>query len=160
MNIEEISTQRLKRAKLRTTRHRVRVLSVLELAQRPLTHLEILQSIPEQNLDRVTLYRILASLTEASLVHQIQGFDGTWRFCSHDDETDKCPGGHPHLLCSKCGIMWCMPEVKLQHIDVPEGFHVTHKQMVIVGVCKECQSSPRPRVCSPNSQENAHNKSN
>ena len=142
MNTEELSIQRLKRAKLRTTRHRVAVLSTLELAQRPLTHLEILQSLSDQNLDRVTLYRILASLTEASLVHQIQGFDGVWRFCSHDDATDQCPGGHPHLLCSKCGTMWCMPEVKLQHIDVPDGFHVTHKQMVIVGICDKCNGKP------------------
>ena len=139
MDIESISINRLRRAKLRTTKHRVKVLSVLELAQRPLTHLEIQQSIPDQRLDRVTLYRILSSLTEASLVHQIQGFDGIWRFCSHDDDTDLCPGGHPHLLCTKCGTMWCMPEVRLQHVDVPEGFKVSHKQMVIVGVCEKCQ---------------------
>ncbi len=130
---------RLKRAKLRSTKHRICVLSALQDAHRPLSHPEIQQILSNIKLDRVTLYRILSSLTEASLVHQVQGIDGIWRFCSHDEDSSSCPGGHPHLLCESCGMMKCLTEYKLPHYEVPEDFRVMHKQMVITGICADCQ---------------------
>lgn len=136
---ETQAEERLKRANLRPTKHRIRVLTVLQEAERPLSHLEIQQLLTDIRLDRVTLYRILSSLADAELVHQVQGFDGTWRFCSHDEQSETCPGGHPHLLCESCGIMTCLPNQKLPHFDVPDDFQVTHKQMVISGICADCQ---------------------
>ncbi len=134
---------RLKIAHLRITPHRIQILQTLDSAGKPLSHTEIIQSIPEEKrIDRVTLYRILASLTEAALVHQVQGTDGIWRFCTHFAENDTCPGGHPHLLCEKCGSMICLKHIKLPHIDVPDDFEVHHKQMLIVGICSKCQIIP------------------
>ena len=132
------SEDRLKNANLRTTRHRVRVLDVLAHAGRPMSHLEILEILGDARLDRVTLYRILATLKDASLIHQVQGSDGIWRFCSHDENAPSCPGGHPHLQCECCGRMQCLTSCKMQHVDVPEDFKVTHKQMLIIGICSDC----------------------
>ena len=137
--MDERIKNRLRRASLRATPHRIRILSLLEQEARPLSHLEILQSITEFRLDRVTLYRILASLTEAGIVHQVQGTDGIWRFCAHDETDNQCPGGHPHLLCEKCGTMMCLNHTRMQHVDVPEDFEVHHKQLIIVGLCAKCR---------------------
>ena len=114
---------------------------MLAEAGRPMSHLEILDKIKDVKLDRVTLYRILASLKDASLIHQVQGSDGTWRFCSHDEDSESCPGGHPHLLCESCGKMMCLTNCKMQHVDVPDDFMVTHKQMLILGICKDCRQN-------------------
>ena len=133
------SETRLKKANLRATRHRIRVLDVLSEAGRPLSHLDILEQLKDTGLDRVTLYRILSSLKDASLIHQVQGSDGIWRFCSHDENAESCPGGHPHLLCESCGRMQCLTNCKMQHVDVPDDFKVTHKQMLILGICKDCR---------------------
>ena len=132
------SELRLKKANLRATKHRVSVLDALSEAGRPLSHQEILDHLSGSQLDRVTLYRILSSLRDASLIHQVQGSDGMWRFCSHDEDSPHCPGGHPHLLCESCGKMQCLTHCKMQHVDVPNNFKVTHKQMLILGICSDC----------------------
>ena len=134
-----IAENRLRQANLRATRHRICVLTALMDAGKPMSHPEILQQLRDIKLDRVTLYRILTSLTDASIVHQVQGMDGIWRFCAHDEDTAACPGGHPHLLCESCGTMLCLTGQKLPHCEVPPDFHVTHKQMVISGICSKCQ---------------------
>ena len=139
MTKDEITSElRLKRANLRATRHRIIVLDALSSVGRPLTHQEILNRI-DTYLDKVTLYRILSSLKDASLIHQVQGNDGIWRFCSHDEDSLQCPGGHPHLLCESCGKMFCLHDCRMQHIEVPSHFKVTHKQMLIIGICEDCQ---------------------
>ena len=135
---QKSSAERLKKANLSATKHRVTVLNILMEAGRPLSHLEIQDKLEGTKIDRVTLYRILTLLKEASLIHQVQGNDGVWRFCSHDDESDHCPGGHPHFLCESCGKMICLTNSRMQHIQVPDGFAVTHKQMLILGVCDSC----------------------
>lgn len=134
-----LASERLKRAGLRATKQRIAVLVILQNENRPLSHLELLQKLCGSRFDRVTLYRILASLTESMLVHQVQGLDGVWRFCSHDETSDACPGGHPHLLCEKCGTMTCLTNCRIPHFDVPDDFQVKHKQVVISGICANCR---------------------
>ncbi|MBQ9396572.1 MAG: transcriptional repressor [Proteobacteria bacterium] len=141
---QKIAVERLKRAGLRATKQRIGVLAVLQDENRPLSHLELLQKLADSRFDRVTLYRILAMLTEAMLVHQVQGLDGVWRFCSHDETCEGCPGGHPHLLCEECGTMTCLTGCKIPHFDVPDDFHVRHKQVVISGICARCSKSHKP----------------
>lgn len=135
--------QRLKQHGIRATRHRIRVLEVLENTGKPMSHIELLQAIQAEDpgFDRVTLYRVLNALKDAAFIHQIQGSDGIWRFCAHETDDDLCPGGHPHLLCEICGEMQCLKTQKLPHVDVPEGFKVKHKQMILIGICAKCQSS-------------------
>ena len=136
----------LKKANLHATKHRVTVLGILVSAGRPLSHVEIQDQLGTTRIDRVTLYRILTILKEAGLVHQVQGSDGIWRFCAHDAESDVCPGGHPHLLCESCGKMMCLTDCRMQHVEVPQGFKVTHKQMLILGVCEACMKKSEKEI--------------
>lgn len=103
-----------------------------------MSHFELTESLGSQNIDRVTLYRVLNVLTEAKLIHQVQGTDGIWRYCYHETTSKSCPGGHPHLLCECCGEMRCLEAQELQHVNVPDGFVVSHKQMLIIGCCANC----------------------
>ena len=138
--MDKIAENRLRDAGLRATKHRICVLAKLLEEARPISHLEILNLLSEYKLDRVTVYRILAMIKDAGLVHQVQGTDGIWRFCAHDEVGGKCPGGHPHLLCEVCGQMICLSDQKMPHFEVPQDFKVTHKQMLILGICAKCQA--------------------
>ena len=129
--------ERLKAAHLRVTKMRIRILDILETHATPMAHTEILLQAP--GMDRVTLYRVLDSLVEAGLVHRVQGTDGTWRFCAHDEDTEGCPGGHAHFLCETCGKMYCLTDQKIPHFNLPNDFTVTHKQMLLLGICKQCK---------------------
>lgn len=135
----------LRRAGLRRTPFREALLELLSKEACPLSHGEIGERIeaPEfpggESRDRVTLYRALEALEQAHLVHRIQGVDGVWRFRAHDAEAPRCPGGHPHFLCTVCGRMWCLEAQPLPKVVVPEGAEVTGKQLVVYGRCAECR---------------------
>lgn len=133
------TSERIKSAQLRVTKPRIRILDILEAHAMPMAHNEILVHVPD--MDRVTLYRVLDALVEGRLVHRVQGTDGTWRFCAHEDDGRSCPGGHVHFLCETCGRMYCLTEHKIPHFDLPHDFVVSHKQMLILGTCHACHTS-------------------
>ena len=128
----------LRTAGLSRTRARESVLNLLFKARRPLSHQEIADQPEADRFDRVTLYRTLATLQAASLVHRVQGVDGIWRFRAHMVEPTGCPGNHPHFLCLECNQMSCLAEQPLPWVSVPEGAQVQGKQFVVYGLCRAC----------------------
>ena len=92
--------QRLKDAGLRATRHRIAVLEALEALGRPVSHPEILREIAHTRIDRVTLYRILASMTETNLVHQVQDRMASGGFVFTKKRKISARGGMP-IFCVK-----------------------------------------------------------
>jgi Fur family ferric uptake transcriptional regulator/Fur family zinc uptake transcriptional regulator len=126
----------LKAAGLRVTFNRMEILKFLIGRGCPLSHAEVSDAMP--GMDRVTLYRTLASLVKRGVAHQVQGPDGAWRFCSHRPSGDGCPGDHPHFLCTSCGAMICLPGQRLPRVEVPDGYAVEGKQLVVYGVCARC----------------------
>jgi Fur family ferric uptake transcriptional regulator/Fur family zinc uptake transcriptional regulator len=132
----ENAARLLRTAGLRVTVNRVDILKFLMEAGRPLSHAEIQDAMP--SLDRVTLYRTLARFVSKDVAHQVQGPDGAWRFCAHEPLTERCPGNHPHFLCSSCGKMFCLTGHRLPRVEVPGGFIVDGKQFVVYGKCAQC----------------------
>jgi Fur family ferric uptake transcriptional regulator/Fur family zinc uptake transcriptional regulator len=144
MKFKEYAARLLKAAGLRVTINRVDILKFLMETGRPLSHSEIQDAMP--SLDRVTLYRTLASFVSKEVAHQVQGPDGAWRFCAHEPLTEGCSGDHPHFLCYSCGKMFCLTEHKLPRVEVPEGFVVYGKQFVLYGKCAQCAEQRKRRL--------------
>ena len=144
----------LRRAGLRRTPFREALLGLLRRAEGPVSHGEIMALL--QTRDRVTLYRALEALERVGVVHRIQGTDGVWRFRAHAAEAPRCPGGHPHFLCTSCGRMWCLEEQPLPTVAVPPGARVTGKQLVVYGLCAGCCAggSELPEEGGPGRAEN------
>ncbi len=128
----------LRAADLRVTPLRLAVLEHLIEAGQPLAHTDVQAALPDA--DRVTLYRTLTSFVEADIAHQVQGLDGTWRFCAHADRGDGCPGNHPHFLCTTCGTMTCLLDQRMSRVSVPDGYEVDGKQFVAYGKCPACRT--------------------
>ncbi len=129
----------LRRVGLRATRARRAVLSALRRAERPVSHQEIAGQRGVADLDRVTLYRTLATLARAGLLHRVQGVDGVWRYCSHPEIAGQCGGNHIHFLCVSCNQMSCLPEQPLPWVGVPDGVEVFGKQLLVYGRCRDCR---------------------
>ena len=136
----------LRKAGLRRTRTRESVLHLLSEAGRPLAHQEISIHSGAEGLDRVTLYRTLATLQKVGLVHTVQGMDGAWRYCFHENEDPGCPGNHPHFLCLRCGGMCCLHGQTLPLVSVQRGVRVTGKQLVVYGHCATCAEEENDEV--------------
>lgn len=135
----------LKGSGLRFTPVRADVLGHLSARGRPLSHGEIARARGTAGLDRVTLYRTLAALEGAGLVHRVQDHDGAWRFCAHVRPAGGCPGNHAHFQCTRCGRMRCLAEQALPWVEVPKDSLVIGKQFLIYGLCPACARAGQAR---------------
>jgi len=131
----------LRAAGVRRTEAREAVLRVLQGRGEPLTHADLSTDPQVAGMDPVTLYRTLATLEGAGLVHRVQGIDGAWRYCPHRAEDGDCPGNHAHFLCTACGSMTCLVDQPMPHVQVPDGAVVAARHLVAWGLCPRCAAS-------------------
>ena len=100
----------LRRSGLRATPGRVRVLSILREAGRPLTHGDVM-TLASNGSDRATVFRVLLDLVEVGLACRIELGDRLYRFEATTDA-----GGRPehaHFICTQCAGVACLSGVEL-----------------------------------------------
>lgn len=130
--------ERLRQSGLRCTPAREAVLRLLCGAHGGLAHGQVAEGRRTAGLDRVTLYRTLGALVAAGLVHRVQGVDGIWYYHAHPATTERCPAGHPHFQCVRCGRVRCLADQSLPWIAVAPGERVLGKQLIVHGLCRSC----------------------
>lgn len=134
--------EKLRSAGLRRTPTRIAVLARIESLARPVSHAE-LQGIPDlAEVDDITLYRTLAALVQAGLVHRVHGIDGVWRFGAQPQGREGCPGNHAHFLCTSCGSMACLLQQPMPRVDMPGGVVVHGRHFILHGHCADCVATP------------------
>lgn len=91
--------------------------------------------------DRSTLFRTLATLTEAHLLHEIDDGSGAQKYCvCHLDDTRHCQG-HVHLSCRVCHRTMCLTGVSIPPVALPAGFQAEEAEYVVKGVCPQCRNA-------------------
>lgn len=132
----------LRAAGLRATSPRVAVLRALH-GEGPTTHAEVFTTLAEHGWDRATLYRNLVDLTEAGLLRRVDLGDHVWRY-----ELVSTPVGatheaaeHPHFLCTTCGELACLPDVRVElpTSGIPASLVQGSVSIQFRGVCDRCQ---------------------
>lgn len=90
--------------------------------------------------DRTTLYRTLKTFEEKKLIHKIVDGTGTVKYslCS---ETCECEPDdlHVHFLCEKCEKTYCLYDIPVPTINLPQGFQLEGVNMVVNGICASCR---------------------
>jgi len=110
----DATRKRIREAGLRCTAARLAVLEHLQVAAAPRTHAEVSTALAARGFDRVTIYRNLTELTEARLLSRVDLGDHVWRFESrHGHEAGPGDGGHPHFVCTSCGEVSCLDDVRV-----------------------------------------------
>jgi Fur family transcriptional regulator, ferric uptake regulator len=99
----------LREAGLRVTEQRLRVYEALQKAARPMSHPEMVALLPQDGMDRTTVYRILMDLTERGLAHRRDLGDHVWRFDLRTMDQRRHEQNHPHFSCTECGALECLP---------------------------------------------------
>lgn len=129
----------LTRHQLKKTSARLRVLSLMASKGTATSQPDLEGVIGD--VDRVTLYRILSTFEEKGIIHKVFDLDGTAKYamCSsgcvehhHHDE-------HLHFNCTQCKNVYCLEDMQLPALNVPEGFTVEGLTLYATGVCPKCQ---------------------
>jgi len=89
---------------------------------------EVCAALPEAS--RSTVYKTLSLLVTLGLADAVPAPSGELRF---DPRTDD----HDHFYCTVCGGLTDIDPGSVQ-IEVPDGFEVTRRRLVLEGVCAAC----------------------
>lgn len=136
---EEIKLEALlKKKNLSITDSRKKILALFLQSNDALAHGDIEKKAGEK-FDRVTVYRTLQVFVEKGIIHTIPTADNSvlYALCKdcreghhHDD--------HVHFVCSNCNKTICLDDVVSPQIQLPEGYAPHSVQVVINGVCRDC----------------------
>jgi len=121
----------------RKTKAQTTILNLLQQERNALSHDGITAKLGN-DMDRVTIYRILKRFVEDGLIHRIVADDGRQYFasckndCAHDHEAHR----HLHFRCVVCDQVECVPgEVGYQ---LPSGYQVDNCNIILSGSCQAC----------------------
>lgn len=116
-----------------------------ELVLQVLTNQKTAISLPEleqkfEKADKTTLYRTLKTFEEKQLIHSIEDGTGSLRYALCDDSCN-CGADdlHVHFYCSKCKETYCLTNLPIPHLKLPDGFEFSSANFVVTGICANCK---------------------
>jgi Fur family ferric uptake transcriptional regulator len=131
----------LKKAGLKVTLPRVKILQILENAkEHHLSAEDVYRDLLESGDDigLATVYRVLTQFEEAGLVIR-HNFEGGYSVFELDHGQH-----HDHLVCVKCGrveeFVDAVIEERQREIAKKAGYHITDHSLNIYGICNHCQT--------------------
>ncbi|QKT02600.1 ferric iron uptake transcriptional regulator [Ectothiorhodospiraceae bacterium 2226] len=139
-----MQTQDLKKAGLKATLPRLKILQMLESSEtRHLSAEDIYKALLEsgEEVGLATVYRVLTQFESAGLVSRLHFEGGHSVFELNQGEH------HDHIVCVKCGrvdeFMDETIEARQRHIAEKAGYAMTDHSLYIYGICPDCQADNR-----------------
>lgn len=130
----------LEKKGVKPTPNRLLVLKGLLDAGRPvsLSELEIILD----SVDRSSIFRVLSLFAAHHVVHEMEDGSGMMKYevcsgvdgCSLDDM-------HVHFHCEVCGTTYCLKDMRIPEVELPEGFSMESVNFMIKGICPACKEA-------------------
>ena len=132
--------QELRKAGLKVTLPRVKIMQILENAvDRHLSAEDVYKSLrdADEDVGLATVYRVLTQFESAGLVMR-HHFEGGHSVFEMNSETH-----HDHIVCTKCGIVQEFIDEIIEQRQLAaakaHGFTVSDHSLNIYGLCQNCQ---------------------
>ena len=123
---------------VKPTANRLLIARALSEAGRPVSMGELEDML--ETVDKSVISRSLSLFREARLVHSIEdGGEGVRYELCHSHHADHDDDAHVHFHCEICGRTYCLEEIPVPEVQVPEGFKPLTANFLIKGVCPACR---------------------
>lgn len=134
--------ERLGQKGVKATANRIIVYRELLRADHPMSMTDLEGRL--LSLDKSSIFRVLTLFLEHDVVHTFSDGRGVLHYelcgsrgeCSHSDS-------HVHFYCESCQQSFCMEDIPLPHIELPEGYSPHSVSFVIKGECPACRQKHR-----------------
>jgi len=136
---------------VRATPARVAVLTLLDGAERALSHHDVEVALADAGFDRVTLYRVLDWMERAGLAHRTVDALRVFRY-SIAATNAPLHGTHAHFRCDDCGKVYCLEDIPVTSPALPAGFSGKAVELCVRGHCARCENQrpdDKPENVSP-----------
>lgn len=91
-------------------------------------------------IDKSTLFRTLIIFQQYLLVHTIDDGSGSLKYSVCEDECDcSSEWQHVHFYCIKCKRAFCLRDISIPQVNLPDGFESISINYVIKGICTKCK---------------------
>jgi Fur family ferric uptake transcriptional regulator len=141
-----VESQDLRKAGLKVTLPRVKILEILENAEhRHMSAEDLYKALLDsgEDIGLATVYRVLTQFESAGLVtrHHFEGGHSVFELNEGDH--------HDHILCVKCGrvdeFVDEVIEERQEHIASKAGYEMTDHSLYIYGICPDCRAELQKR---------------
>jgi Fur family ferric uptake transcriptional regulator len=122
----------------RATPARVAVLTLLEGADRALSHHDVEAALADAGFDRVTLYRVLDWMERTGLAHRTVDALRVFRY-SIAAPNVSLHKTHAHFRCDDCGKVYCLEDIPVASPALPAGFSGLAVELRVSGHCARCE---------------------
>lgn len=124
---------------LKKTAVRSGILKLFLKHNHALSAIDVMQKLDEKP-DRVTVYRALSSFEEHGILHKasMDGQAATYAMCSGDCPDHRHIESHAHFICEKCNHTFCLEQIEVPQVKLPEQFTVHSVNYTFNGICRAC----------------------
>jgi Fur family ferric uptake transcriptional regulator len=89
--------------------------------------------------DRVTVYRTIKTFLDKGILHKVLDDAGITKYalcneCAKNNHNHE----HVHFKCEKCGQTLCLEKTAIPSINLPKGYIINEKYILIQGICASC----------------------
>lgn len=127
----------LEKGGIRPTANRILVIRELLSTHNPLSMTDLEDRL--ETLEKSSIFRVLTLLLEHGLVHAIEDGRGIVKYeICHGHGHCTINDMHPHFYCENCLKVFCLEEIPLPEIALPDGFEVKSVNYMLKGLCPEC----------------------
>ena len=126
---------------IKPTANRLLVLKALAESQRPVTMAELEDAI--DSIDKSGIFRTLTLFNEHHLLHQIDdGCEGVrYELCHATGDVDD--DRHVHFHCEVCHRTFCLEEIPVPTVALPDGFQAETVNFMVKGICPDCAAKDK-----------------
>ena len=143
MSEEKTYLDLLARRDIKPTAIRLLVLKELALADRAFSLLDLEDRLV--TVDKSTLFRTLTLFLGHHLIHAIDDGSGSLKYALCSSECDcEMDDLHTHFYCEACHRTFCLKQVHVPRVTLPEGFTARSVNFVVKGLCSDCARRRRP----------------
>ncbi|MBX3253881.1 MAG: transcriptional repressor [Chitinophagaceae bacterium] len=94
--------------------------------------------------DRATIYRTVEVFLQKNIIHALPGTRPQLHYALSKENTGyssaRCKK-HLYFICRKCGTTMCIETVPVPSVRLPDGFTGTDIEVIVKGVCCNCQKN-------------------
>lgn len=133
--------EKLEKKGVRATSIRIIVLDALMSSPRALS-LSDLETVLG-TVDKSSIFRSLEVFEKHHVVHSIDDGTGSVKYevCEGEEECT-VSDMHTHFYCEKCRRTYCLKDIEVPIVGLPDGFELHSVNYIIKGICKDCSRRP------------------